>query len=115
MTERTKTGLQIIQASLLIGLFGNFMLRHTPWGLNAFLFVGVFVAGLLLLWRAHRPELLNKTNISLAAAMVFFASMFLIRDAEELLVFDTLAIIVLMGVLLLASFDIKAHIGGAFH
>ena len=38
---------------------------------------------LLLLWRANRPELLNKTNISLAGAMVFFASMFLIRDAES--------------------------------
>ena len=115
MTERTKTGLQIIQAAAAIGVLGNVLLRQTPWGLNAFLFVTAWVAGLVLLWRWHRPEMLNKTNVALASAMVFLASMFLIRDAEELLVFDTLAIIVLMGVLMLGSFDIKAHIGGAFH
>lgn len=115
MTSRNKTALELLQASFLIGLLGNLLLRATPWGLNAFLFVALFVLGLLMLWRRHRPDLLGKTNIALAAAMVFFASMFLIRDAEELLVFDTLAIIAIMGVLILANFDIKAHIGGAVH
>jgi hypothetical protein len=115
MTSRNKAALELLQASFLIGLLGNLLLRATPWGLNAFLFVALFVLGLLMLWRRHRPDLLGKTNIALAAAMVFFASMFLIRDAEELLVFDTLAIIAIMGVLILANFDIKAHIGGAVH
>lgn len=115
MNTRNKTGLEIIQTAAIIGLLGNVMLRETPWGLNAFLFVGVFVAGMLMLMRRHRPELLNLTNLSLAGAMVVFASMFLLRDAEELLVVDTLAILALMGVVVLSSFDVKAHIGGAFH
>jgi hypothetical protein len=73
------------------------------------------VLGLVLLWRRHRRDLLNKTNIALASAMVFFSSMFLIRASEQLLVFDTLAIIAMMGVLLLANFDIRAPVSGVFH
>jgi len=98
-----------------MGVLGNVMLRQTPWGLNAFLFVTAFVAALMMLFRRHRPELLTKTTIALGGAMVFFASMFLIRDSMQLLTFDTLAILVLMGVMLLANFDVKAHVAGTFH
>ena len=115
MTSRTKTGLEILQVSAVVGVLANLLLRQLPWGLNAFLFVTAFVAGLLLLTKRHRPELLTKSTIALNGAMVFFASMFLIRDAEQILVWDTFAILVLMGVLLLGNFDIKAHVAGAFH
>jgi len=115
MKERTKTGVAILQTAALIGVLGNLLLRHTPWGLNAFLFVTLFVSALVLLMRRHKPELLTMTNLSLAGAMIFFASMFLIRDAEELLVLDTLAILVIMGVLMLSSFVVKARIAGVFH
>ena len=39
MTERTKTGLEILKVAAIVGVFGNVLLRVTPWGLNAFLFV----------------------------------------------------------------------------
>jgi len=115
MNQRTKTGLEILQAAGLIGILGNLLLRQKPWGLNAFLFVSVFVAGLLMLMWRRRPELLTKNTIALAGAMVFFASMFLIRDSIELKVYDTGAILVIMGVLLLVNFNIKAHVAGTFH
>ena len=115
MNERTKTGLEILQAATLIGVLGNILLRQTPWGLNAFLFVATFVAAMLVLMWRRRPELLTTNTIALSGAMVFFASMFLIRDSIELRVFDTFAIIGIMGVILLANFRIKAHIAGAFH
>lgn len=115
MNKRTKTGLEILQASVLIGVLGNLLLRQTPWGLNAFLFVSVFVAVLLVLMWRRRPELLTRNTIALTAAMVFFASMFLIRDSIELRVYDTFAILIIMGVLLLVNFEIKANIAGAFH
>jgi hypothetical protein len=115
MNERTKTGLEIASAAVLMGLLGNVLLRQTPWGLNAFLFVTAFVAALLMLARKRRPEFLTANTLALTGAIVFFASMFLIRDSEQLLVFDTLAILVLMGVLLLANFDVKANIAGTFH
>ena len=56
MNERTKTGLEILQAAALMGLLGNLLLRQTPWGLNAFLFVTVFVAALLMLMRLSNPS-----------------------------------------------------------
>ena len=115
MNERTKTGLEIIQAAVLIGVLGNVLLREPPWGLSAFLFVTTFVAAILMLMRRRRPELLTTNTLALSGAMVFFAAMFVIRDAEQLLVFDTLAILVIMGVVLLANLDIKANVAGAFH
>ena len=115
MNERTKTGLEILQASALMGLLGNLLLRQTPWGLNAFLFVTTFVAALLMLMRRRRPELLTLNTVALGGAMVFFASMFVIRDAIELRVYDTFAILIVMGVILLVNFNIKANIAGAFH
>src|SRR5678815_1526695 len=115
MNQRTKTGLEILQAAGLIGILGNLLLRQKPWGLNAFLFVAVFVAGLVMLMWRRRPELLTKNTIALAGAMTFFASMFLIRDSIELRVYDTIAILVIMGVILLANFDVKAHVAGTFH
>ncbi|HVF29996.1 MAG TPA: DUF4173 domain-containing protein [Pyrinomonadaceae bacterium] len=115
MNDRTKTGLEILQIAGLVGLLGNILLRQMPWGLNAFLFVAAFVTALLMLTYRRRPELLTKNTLALAGAMVFFASMFLVRDAEELLVFDTLAILVIMGVLVLANFDVRAHVAGVAH
>lgn len=115
MNERTKTGLEILQASVLVGVLGNVLLRRPPWGLSAFLFVTTFVAAMLMLMRRHRPELLTKNTLALSGAMVFFSAMFVLRDAEQLLVFDTIAILVIMGVVLLANLDIKANLAGAFH
>jgi len=115
MTTRTRTGLEILGTAAVVGVLGNVLLRETPWGLNAFIFVLTFVTALVVLMKRHRPELLTKSNVALSAAMLFFASMYLIRDAEELMVWDTFAIIILMGVMLLGNFDLKAHISGAFH
>ena len=97
MTERTKTGLEIVQSAAIIGIIGNVLLRQTPWGLNAFLFVAVFAAALFVLTKKRRPELLTFNRLSLMGAMVFFASMFVLRDAIELRVYDTFAILVIMG------------------
>ncbi len=115
MTMRTKTGLEILQAAALIGILGDVLLRGTPWGLNAFLFVTAFAAGLVMLMFRHRPELLSKNRLALIGAMIFFASMFLLRDTEGLLVYDTLAILVIMGVLMLAVFNLKEQLAGVLH
>ncbi|MBX3244375.1 MAG: hypothetical protein KF685_07945 [Acidobacteria bacterium] len=115
MNERTRTGLEILLTALVVGVAGNLLLRQTPWGANAFLFVTVFTAAMIFITVRHRPELLTLRTLSLQGAMVFFASMFLLRDAEELLVYDTLAILVIMGVLVLPNFGINQRIAGVFH
>ncbi|HKP71193.1 MAG TPA: DUF4173 domain-containing protein [Pyrinomonadaceae bacterium] len=115
MNERTKTALEILQVSALIGILGNLLLRQTPWGLNALLFVTVFVAGLLMLLRKRRPALITLNTIALCGAMVFFSSMFVLRDSIELRVYDTFAIFVIMGVILLVNLNVKANVAGVFH
>lgn len=115
MNGRTKTGLEILISALLIGILGNILLRQTPWGLNAFLFVTAFTTAMFVIAKRHRPELLTTRTIALQAAMIFFAAIFLIRDSIELRVFDTFAIIIIMGVLALPNFGVNQRIAGAFH
>jgi len=115
MNDRTKTGLQILQAAFLMGLLGNLLLREIPWGLNAFLFVTAFVAAMTMIVVRRRPELLTGQNIVLCAAMVFLSSMFAWRDSIQLKVIDAFGIIALMGVLILPSLNVTAKVGGVFH
>lgn len=115
MNARTKIASHVALAAIVIGISGDYLLRGAPWGLNILIFNVLFFGALgYFTWR-HRPDLLTRSNISLIAAILFFASMFVLRAAEELLVFDTFAILGLMGVLLLANLNIRASIAGAFH
>lgn len=115
MTERTRTGLEILLAALLMGILGNLLLRQTPWGLNAFLFVTLFTGAMIMLAVRRRPELLTVRTLALQGTMVFFGAMFVIRDSIELRVYDTVAILIIMGVLVLPNFGVNARVAGAFH
>jgi hypothetical protein len=56
MSERTKQGLKILEAALLLGILGDGLLRATPWGLNVLLWaggVGIALVVLMLRWRHH--------------------------------------------------------------
>jgi len=114
MNERTKTGLEILQVAVGLGVLGDVLLRQTPWGLNVLLFNLAFAAGLLLLLRRHAPERLTGQTYALLGALVFFASMFVWRDAIELRVADTFAIVAILGVLFLPTLKISAKVGGLF-
>lgn len=115
MTNRTKTGIEILQVSALLGILGNLLLRETPWGLNVFLFVTAFViaAGMLIVRR--KPEFLTGQNAALFGVMLFFSAMFVWRDSVELRIYDTLAILTIMGVLMLPAIKVEARIAGVFH
>ena len=114
MNTRTKTGLEILQVGLAIGILGDVLLRQTPWGLNVLLFNLAFVAGVVMLLRRHAPERLTGTTYALLGAMVFFASMFVWRDSIQLRIADTFAIIVILGVVFLPTLKITARIAGVF-
>ena len=114
MKTRTKTGLEILQVAAIIGVLGDVLLRSTPWGMNVTLFNIAFAAAMItLVWR-HAPEFLTRQTVALFGALLFFASMFTWRDAIELRVADTFAIIVILGVLFLPSLKISAKVGGVF-
>ncbi|HEY0428014.1 MAG TPA: DUF4173 domain-containing protein [Pyrinomonadaceae bacterium] len=115
MNEKTKTGLEILQAAVLLGVLGDVLLRATPWGLNAFLFCGAFVAAMLMLVWRRRQEFLSRQNIALNGALIFFAAMFVWRDSIQLRILDTLAIFTILAVLMLPALQIKTQIAGVFH
>ncbi len=115
MNERTKTGLEILQAAVLLGVLGDVLLRQLPWGLNVLLFVGALVlAFVMLVWRRKRG-IWNAQTIALNAALLFFAMMFVWRDSAELQVFDTLAILTILAILTLPILKIKPQIAGVSH
>lgn len=115
MNEKTKTGLEILQSAVLLGILGDVLLRATPWGLNIFLFGGAFVAAMLMLVWRRRQEFLSRQTIALNGALVFFAAMFVWRDSIQLRTLDMLAIFTVLAVLMLPALQIKTQIAGVFH
>ncbi|MEO6656196.1 MAG: DUF4173 domain-containing protein, partial [Pyrinomonadaceae bacterium] len=114
MNARTKTGLEILLVAAILGVLGDILLRVTPWGLNVLLFNIAFAGvALAMLWR-HVPGRLTAQTYALLGAMVFFASMFVWRDAIELRVADTFAIIVILGVIFLPTLNVSAKVAGVF-
>ena len=115
MNEKTKTGLEILQAAVLLGVLGDVLLRAMPWGLNVLLFVGAFAAAFVMLVLRRKREFWNKQALALNAALVFFAAMFVWRDSMELKIFDTFAILTILAVQSLPTLKIKTQIAGVFH
>lgn len=115
MNERTKTGLEILQAAVLLGVLGDVLLRQTPWGLNVLLFVGALVAAFVMLILRRKQEFWNGRTIALNAALVFFGAMYVWRDSMELKVADFLAIFTILAVLSLPALKIKTNLAGVFH
>lgn len=114
MNARTKTGLEILQVAAVLGVLGNVLLRATPWGLNVTLFNIAFAAGMItLLWR-HAPSFLTRQTIALFGALIFFASMFAWRDAIELRVADTFAIITILSIIFIPRMKIATQLAGVF-
>lgn len=114
MNERTKTGLEILMIAAGLGVLGDVLLRQTPWGLNVLLFNAAFAGGALTLLRRHAPERATGQSYALFGALIFFASMFVWRDAIELRVADTSAIIAILGILFLPTLKISAKVAGVF-
>lgn len=115
MNERTKTGLEILEAAILLGVLGDVMLRETPWGLNVLLFIGALAAAMIMLVLRRKPELWNRQTLVLNGALIFFAACFAWRDSAELKVFDTLAVLTILAVLILPSLKIKIPLAGISH
>jgi hypothetical protein len=114
MNARTKTGLEVLQTSVLLGVLGNVLLRQVPWGLNVFVFVAAFVIATATLIITRKPEYWTRSNIALLGAITFFGAMFVWRDSVELRVADTAAIIAAMSVLMLSRLNITTKLAGVF-
>jgi hypothetical protein len=112
MSNRTKLGLNILEAALLLGVLGDALLRETPWGLNVFLWAGALAAAMLALharwgrtsWRADGGWLL--------LPVAFFAAAFAWRDSATLKWLDGLALFVAFALLAWRARGRKIRLGG---
>ena len=115
MNEKTKIGLEILQAALLLGILGDVMLRVDYPGLNMLLLVGGTAAAMAMLFLRRRREALDTNTWALLGALVFFGATFAWRDSPQLRVADVLAIVAIFAVLALPVFRVKLATAGVSH
>ncbi len=101
MKERTKLGLGVLEAALLLGLLGDVLLRVTPWGLNVFLWTGTLCVAVVALSRRKRmPATLSDDGHWLLPCVIIFAAALVWRDSPTLKLLD---VSVMLAVLALAA------------
>lgn len=90
MGERTRLGLGIIGAALILGGLGDALLRATPWGVNLLLCT-LFLVGLtIVLARSGRVSLEGEGRWLILVA-VMFAGGVVLRDSPVVVLLDLLA------------------------
>ncbi|HLN63687.1 MAG TPA: DUF4173 domain-containing protein [Symbiobacteriaceae bacterium] len=113
MLDATKRGLWIGAAALTLGLLGDGLLRVGPFGLSGSLWIGAVVAALLWLTRQSGQPLSPATRwLAIGAGVISLG--FAWRDAETLLVFDTLAMLICFGLAAAYSRGQDLRRGGVF-
>jgi hypothetical protein len=101
MNHKTKLGVRILVAALIVGLLGDALLRTGPWGINAFLWVTVLAATLVVLGRWQGA--LAGSERWLLLPVVFFAAAFAWRDSPALKMLNVLALLISLSLILLRA------------
>ncbi len=114
MNDKTKTGLEILQSAVLLGITGDMLLRSIPWGLNIFLWVGLLVAAMIAITIRRKTESFTPQTIALHGALMFFALMYVWRDSTQLKILNFLTILTILSVLTLPALKIKQKTAGVF-
>jgi Domain of unknown function (DUF4173) len=115
MNERTKIGLEILEAALLLGILGDVLLRSGQFALNVLVGVLGFSIAFCILAIRRKPELWSKETGLLHVALVFFAACFAWRSSGELLFLDAFVILSILAVLTLPALDVKTQLAGVSH
>jgi hypothetical protein len=97
MNERTKKGLDCIEAALLLGVMGDVLLRATPWGANVLLWVAVLALAFIALIARWQSNLLKEEGRWLVLPVLFFAAAFAWRDSMTLKALDLLSLLVALA------------------
>jgi len=93
---RTRMGLEILAAGLVLGVLGDALLRAVPWGLNVTICALALTAAGVLLVRRHGITP-GPDAPWLALTVVLLGAAFMRRDAMVLANFDMLAMIVALA------------------
>lgn len=97
MTHTTRLGLSLLPAALLLGLFGDALLRATPWGLNVLLWVSLLL-GLCYVLARHLQWTFAGEGKWLAVPALVFAGGFVWRDSSTLRALDFCGLLCCLGV-----------------
>ena len=97
ISDRTRLGLEILGAGVVLGITGDGLLRATPWGLNALLCTTGLVTAAVWLVRRHRVAV-SADAPWLGAAALLVASTFVARDSRTLHAFDTIGLTIVLAV-----------------
>lgn len=105
--DRTKMGLEILQAALLLGILGDAMLRAIPWGLNVFLAIAGVIGATVMLTNRWRRTAFKRRDIWLYGCMVVFSLSIAWRDSEMLTGLNILALLTLFALVTLRATGLK--------
>ena len=90
LDEKSRTGLCIVGAAVLLGLLADALLRATPWGLNVFLWtlgLGWAMVGVMYIQKRQFAW----PQLALLGVAFWFAVSFAWRDSPVLKLLDALA------------------------
>jgi hypothetical protein len=96
MGEKTRLGLWILGAALVLGALGDALLRATPWGVNFFLWILALIgAAVAVAWRGRSP--LAGEGRWLIFTAVFFSGGLVWRDSPVVAALDVLAVLMALA------------------
>jgi hypothetical protein len=100
MDDRTKLGLGLLGAALVLGVIGDLLLRATPWGINVFLWTAIMAGAAVMLSRWRRLEVAGGGRWLVPVAVLFAAAVAW-RDSPVVASLDVLTV---LAALSLAAF-----------
>lgn len=105
--DRTKMGLEILQAALLVGILGDAMLKTTPWGVNVFLWIAGVAGATIMLNNRWRTAASRARGTWLFASSMVFALLIAWRDSPTLVALDILALLTIFALVTLRATGLK--------
>lgn len=96
MGERTRIGLAVLGVALLLGVLGDLLLRATPWGLNAALWVGAFTCSAVVLSRLGGGRPAGEGRWMLPVAVLFAVGV-AVRDSPAVVALDVAVVILALA------------------
>ena len=100
MNDKTKLGVRILAAALLLGVLGDLLLRVVPWGINATLWIAGLVVVVFL---AARHTALAGAGRWLLLPLLLFSIAFVWRDSPALKMLNVLALLVALSLAVLRA------------
>ncbi|MFQ5704997.1 MAG: DUF4153 domain-containing protein [Gemmatimonadales bacterium] len=110
MTMTQSKGLGIVGAAVLLGILGDALLRATPWGINAVIWMAVaVVAGWALL--PGRPNTTRTLTGWPVLTALFFAACIAWRDSEFLAFWNSVAVLMALSLAALQVRRVRLRTG----